>query len=284
MIRFLIALLFTMGLYADSRNLLIARNNASVPNPSPPVAGFTLWLDGQDLSTLFTNGIGTAPVVAGGTTGSSRVGKWTDKATGTNNVFEFGDSFGDTRPYYTNGVFGTKSALRFGFAANAVGRTILQSSNNTMFGAGSGNSFTILAVGSMHTSADTFGHLFNWGGASGFTVYQNNAAAAVTMLTPNFSTATGTIVENKGYVFAWVFDNTANTLTCFTNLSQASMVGSVTDNPPASAAFALGKRAGALQSGNYWQGMIAEMIVYPSALSGNDLTNSISFLKNKYGF
>lgn len=279
-----LSLSMALTMRADRRSLLIARNNSTTSNPEPPVAGFTLWLDAQDLSTMFTNGIGTvATVPAGSDLSSARVGKWVDKSNGgTNHVFEAGDiSLEDTRPYLTNGVFGTQKALRF--AQNVAGRSALQSSNNTVFGtAAVTDSFTLLAVGALQSSADVFDIFFSWKAAT-FEMLQNNASLAILFATPNFLATTGAIVENKGYVFTYVFDNAANTLTCFTNLSQASVVTSVTDNNPGSAEFAIGRRVDATVA-NFWHGFIGDVIVYPSALSGANLTNSITFLKDKYGF
>lgn len=280
------ALLLSAGLLfaADTRSLLLARNNASAPPATPPVAGFTLWLDAQDASTMFTNGIGTVPTVAAGSDLlGARVGKWVDKSSGgTNHVFEIGDlAAEDTRPYLTNGVFGARSALRF--AANATGRSALQSSNNTVFGTASiTDSFTLLAVGALQTSGDSFDIFFSWKAAT-FEMLQNNAALDVLFVTPLFSAATGPIVENKGYVFTYIFDNPADTLTCFTNLAQASTVGSVVANNPGTAKFAIGRRVDATVV-NFWHGFVGDVLVYPIALTGADLTNSITFLKDKYGF
>lgn len=280
----LLLLCLTCGAQDRHRALLIARNNAI---PSPPVAGFTLWLDASDPATMFTNGIGTVRTVAApdGSLDQARVGKWVDKsAGGTNHVYEVGDiAAEDTRPYLTNGVFGIRPSLRF--AQNVAGRSGLQASNNTVFGtAATSDSVSVFIVASLFTSPDTFDMLFTWesGAGTGFEMRKNNSATAVQFITPNFGAATGTIVANQGYVFSFLFNNAGDTATVFTNLAQAGTVGSMTDNNPGSAEFAIGRRVDATV-GNFWHGFVSEVLLYPSLLTGNDLTNTITYLKNKHG-
>jgi len=245
----------------------------------PPVAGYTMWLTTRDATTMFTNLAHTVQAVPNNATGG-RVAWWKDKslvANGTNNVFS--SSEGTARPQLTNSpALNNLNALRY---ITSDQNNLL--SSNTLLSTPVSSSITVLVAGIMQAPGQPYGSLFTWGGgASGEMRFRrNNTADQMELYHDPSDLISGNINTNQGYIFSFRINNTANTMEIWTNLV-VSASGADSGNMPASSKVGVGWMDNAGGNQFYWSGYIAEVLVYPSALSNTDMTNSINYLKTLY--
>ena len=111
----------------------------------PPVLGYTLWLDAQDESTLFSDHLGTVPAVVGGD-----VKFWADKS---GNDYHASNNSSDV-PTLRNGNIGTYNSLEF-----APPDQLFNSTDNPVSASGG---LTLFIVMLDTTVGDNLGSLFQF--------------------------------------------------------------------------------------------------------------------------
>ena len=257
----------------------LAALSASGGMAPPPVAGYTMWLTTRDATTMFTNLAQTVQAVPGSSTGC-RVAWWRDKSlvsNGTNSVFSLNQN--NERPQLTNvAALNNLNAIRYIFTDN---NNLL--SSNTLLSTPASSSITVLVAGVMTASASAYASIFTWGGgaASEMRFRRNNLADQLELYHDPSDLVTGNFNTNQGYIFSFRINNTANTMEIWTNLLVFAS-GADTGNMPGSSKAGVGWMDNAPGAVYYWNGYIAEVLVYPSALSNTDMTNSINYLKTLY--
>ncbi len=280
---FILLLLFTLPAFGQygykTAYGLPAINPPSSGISPPPLAGYTMWLTARDPSTMFTNLAHTIQATPNNSTGG-RVAWWKDKSlvsNGTNNVFA--SSEGTARPQLTNSpALNNLNALRYLVADQ---NNLL--SSNTLLSTPVSSSITVLVAGVMEASASAYASLFTWGGgaASEMRFRRNNLLDQMELYHDPSDLTTGNFNTNQGYIFSFRINNTANTMEIWTNLLVFASGGDA-GNMPASTVTGVGWMANAPGAVYYWNGYIAEVLVYPSALSNTDMTNAITYLKTLY--
>jgi len=231
---------------------------------NPPVAGYTLWLDGEDLSNITQSG--------------GSVSQWSDKS---GNSRHFTQSTGANQP--TTGtrrlnnrnvidfdgendvMFCPSSEGLFNYFHNATGGTaffvgVRDSGNGMMFG----NSTTTSAVG---VYTDLSGSMLISNGNSGY---------------PRASSATGiSIPTNTGFQTAYKFQTNAVVADRVkASLNGGSFVGTNSENSFLNSDNASNPMI--LANGSY-NGAIAEIIFYSGILSAGNITSTVNYLTAKWG-
>lgn len=233
---------------------------------NPPVAGYTLWLDGEDTSNITQSG--------------GLVSQWSDKS---GNSRHFTQSTGANQPATgtrrlnnrnvldfdgTNDLmFCPSSENLFNYFHGSTGGTaffvgVRDSGNGMMFG----NSTTSTAIG---VYTDLSGFMMITNGSSGY---------------PRASAATGiSIPTNTGFQTAYKFQGNA----AMANRVKASLNGGAFLGTASNEATFLPDGQAAsnpmiLANGSY-DGAIAEVVFYSGILSDGNITSTVNYLTAKWG-
>lgn len=245
----------------------------------PPVSGYVLWLAPEGAvfedNNAVTNGVAYGPIR-----------RWNDLSGYGNHAYRITElqwAGANFDPGYTlNGL----RIMQFGRNTNAganANKTGLATSNNiTLIGG-----FTLFWVGSFLPSTviqESAGAFFGYNnfellarrsqfGADLVRTYHN--AGGVELADP-------VTIGNSNYqVYAWTFNDTANTTALYRS---NNIIASATDNgaTPAAGRVSVGYRADDAVNSHINAG-IPEMILYTNALSATEISNVNVYLKNKYG-
>jgi len=215
------------------------------------ISGLVLWLDSTDLSTLWTDTAGTTQVASNG----DLVARWDDKSGQDNHVIE-----SVSAPVYN--TTGINSAPSLGFVDDSLLNTDFVLSQP----------FTVLMLADS-TGEDSAGSVFFDNNLTDRCVaYRDSGGLQLA------STSTTTITESSPtfglQVYTFVFNGTSSEI-------RESGNSLVTGNAGANGfdGFRLGKiRQSVLASLR-----IGQVLIYNSALSGNDLADVESWLADKGG-
>lgn len=235
---------------------------AGPSSPTPPVppfdpssiAGMLIWLDSSDAATVWQNSNGTTPAAADG----DPVGRWSDKS-GNNRHATQAD--GTKKPSIRLSVKNGKNAIQY----DGVNDTLALSATLTI-----PRNCTVFMV--TRQTAAGFQMIFEAGdpdtmvgsatSGNGILVYSNSM---------NFFNSTFTTVN----VWRLHQYNQSNTQQFLVSNSQ-----SFTRNVTTSAIGML--NMGVRNSSSYWNGYMAEIIIYNSQLSSGNIASVTSYLNNKW--
>lgn len=288
-------------LIAASANAQLTLNRATYPpllnaagaGGGPPVPGFTLWLRADDSSSTFTNNDATGAAAANG----ARVGTWLDRsAAATNHVYTIADGMKvdtggtDRRPFRSNSWFNGKAALCF------QGLEWLQSvTNNYTFGALTGAT-VVIGMSFNAKSGDAFDNPAGVGSGKLTWRTDNLSKRMAFAVNSGYCVDTTDWLDGRGYCFigrGWnsnAFDNPGIQGQFFwrenrngTNVCEGGVAGPF--NLPVTDFFCLGRIGQtAVPLTTFFQGAIAEIIVWPFALTDLQTSNVNFYVTNKYDF
>jgi hypothetical protein len=256
---------FTGQLYFDTTvdNLYQKNANAWVVagSYSPPVAGFSLWLDASDAST-FTYSSGTA------------VSQWNDKSANARNFTQATTSNQPSRiSNLQNGLPGVRfwqggadtfrwlerSSYDWAASASTV-FVVVQSSSTTAY----------QAIWAAKTSS---GLSYAISGATGkYALFKSAVTPYEYNLAPTVSNADVAVWKSAG------ISSGSATVTFYKNGTQASSTQTATGLSTSTIA-----QLGANNANESVQGYICEVLVYPSQLNDTDRTSVETYLKVKWG-
>jgi len=224
------------------------------------ISGIQLWLDSSDSGTLFQDTSGTIPVVNDG----DPVGLWRDKS---GNAKHATQSTNANRPLFKTSVQNSKNVLRF------------DGSNDGMAGSDTGFSTTTSTVFVICKSAiagtDNYPFMFGTDAATqlvGLTTYNNQMQ--ITQYGASTFVAFTTNAWNVIY-----FTKSSNNWTM--NLNGTSASTTMTTSTVLSGNYGIGFN----RSGNraFFNGDIAEVILYNSVLSTSQIQQVQAYLNQKWG-
>lgn len=245
---------------------------------TPPVSGYTMWIDPSDTSTVFTN---NPPTVLADNRDFIRFIK--DKSpNGTNNLIPAGNF--DWPEYRKTNMFST------GLAGCWLGSLIATNTNleiTTNRGA-----VTIFVVGKRLSTADSEPTLIGWGDngrAVAGVQFEDNGGSPYSMRAftiPSFPVVATSANLTNDVAYAWCvqFDaslGASSFLNIWTGYNKYTAVLSG-DPIPIGRVFGVGRYA-TVTSSLRWGGTWSEVIAYPRALSGLEITNTMNYLIPKWG-
>jgi hypothetical protein len=253
----------------------------AIPLPTPPVSGYSVWLDGADTSTITVSG--------------TAVTQWTDKSV---NAYTFTQGTSGNRPISGVTTKNGYNVIDFDGTNDYLGST---NSASTWDFLSSTAGQTFFLVGSMSSSATTSAAYLGTGNgtaAAGFVVELEPSITQFGQFSSN-GTGSGSIVYNNYQTSSWT-GNTYYYWTLQTNYAastpaargywQRNLGSTVATNTysatPAAAGHTLFIGATNTNSGNpaeYFYGSIAEILIYPSYLSAGNVTSIQSYLSTKWG-
>jgi len=259
--------------------------SANYPTFTPAsIANNILWLDGNDLTTLYqTSDCSTTAVSAN----NQPVGCWKDKS---GNGFNATQATNAQRPTYTTNQINSKPVLNFvsgNSATLGVGTALGKPANFT--------SFVVFNTSDVTTQQAVMGSSQN-GGANitdwGFVgIAMGNAPAGAFMTTISDGTNTSiarspALLSNNTYAMIGQRYTAGQALVdTFVNGSaytNTPWTGTAVSNGGTAYAFALGQ-CGAYAS-RFLNGNIAEVIIYNTALTNTQIEQVQAYLNTKYNF
>jgi hypothetical protein len=232
------------------------------------ISGCTLWLDGQDLTTLWQNTAASTPVTAVG----QSVNYWTDKSGANNHMTTSGLSV--TAPQYTN------LGINFGVTTNVSKMisvtTPAKSLNNTIF-------IVLTPVTTTNGASTVFSHQAASDRDANLFAVRGNAASTSFGIRSNSTqnAAVTTVVGNPTILYGTM---TSGTTYAFQALTTSSATLSATGTGAAAITTAAGPiYIGSDDSTNWCNAMISEVIYYQAVLTPNQIWNNLEYLENKWG-
>jgi len=242
--------------------------------PTPPVAGYQVWLDAADTSTISTTGVS--------------VTQWNDKSA---NAYTFTQGTALSRPTSGLTTRNSKNVITFdggdslGSTAAASTWAYLHSATSTVFIAAKNDLSTYGAL--MGTNNDT-------GVNRGFVIAQNSSAngdvgvytTSGTAVVVNNVTASG-LIGTATYFYTSIVGDPGNGTAANRSIIKVK-AGTDQKNNAATAAANSSTSTFNLQIGNAgngaspYTGAICEIIIYNSILSAGDITSVNSYLATKW--
>ena len=258
----------------------------SPANPSTPkgsfspanIGGLQLWLDASDASTLFTDSAGTIAATADG----DPVGRWADKSGNAAHALQ---TDGTQKPALKLAIKNSKNVCRFNSTTSKMLGTLLAKNTDC----------TIVAVVRMNTSdaswraACTTGFLNSTTATSGQIhglLKQNNTSNK--LLVSSFTGATdGNPSQSMGANWASAFATFTNT--AGTNRSRIWVNGTAAVSDPKTITtitdqgfvYYIGR--GLQAATEFWNGDIAELMIYNVSLDTDNQTSIQNYLNTKWG-
>lgn len=256
----------------------IVASAQKVSLPTPPIAGYVLWLDAADTATITLSG--------------SEVTQWNDKS---GNNYHFSQSTAAYRPASGTRTQNGYNVLDFGTNDNLVNNSAL--STFKFIHSAASTIFIACKFDVTNVTSHIFGN--NEGGISsafiGFNYYGSNSGKI------NIATA-------RGASGTWVIRNSSADSAVDTNFTYLTHIGDPTNGTAANrsdhrvktgAAIKNNADTGAVNTSNpdfyprigdydnganlAIDGMIGEILVYNSILSAGDITSTQSYLATKWG-
>lgn len=243
------------------------------------ISGLTLWLDGNDTSTLFDSDTGGNQVIGDGTA----VGRWQDKS---GNNYHATQSSASLRAVFKRSIRNNKNIIRFDGTddfytgiSNAIG-TLTANSKFTFFIAcipdltGRQPSFG----GGGIIGKRQFGDSRDWYfgvRSSGKFAFNNNAGSNACKV------SNSTLVTNTAYIIGASLDyNTSSIPTIYLGATAET-----TTNDDGSGGWGIGDGEigrGYTVSSYYFKGDLCEIIIYNSVLSISNRQKIVNYLNNKW--
>ena len=218
----------------------------------PPVGGYLAWYDAADTSTITLSG--------------SDVTGWADKAKIGNDLTVNG-----VAPTYTSRKINNITCVEFNGSTQSM-KSSLTASDNTS---------TYFVVALQDTSA-AVRSVFGSSAGNGICTYLDASRRIQLELQLSFAIFTSTLTPTNGIAFAMtnVYDTSVSNGTIAT-LNGVSQATTVTYTPTAALTLTLGAQTTTPTS--FWDGLIGEFIMYPTALSAPDRVLVETYLRSKWG-
>ncbi len=222
------------------------------------IAGLQLWLDAGDTNTITETG--------------RQVTNWSDKSGHGNDAIASGAS----RPTTNSGTLNGLNVIEFDGSSHAM---------STTFNA-SGGALTVFAVASTNEDNRVILGANDSGGVNSSSMGLGIMNRPV-MYTPNFAGALeGTTVVSAGPQFH-VFTMTHSGGTSAGREIFLNGISEASDRTAAAVAtissYSVGARNNSGVASNFWNGSIAEVLIYDSVLSDGDRDRVVSYLKSRWG-
>ena len=237
--------------------LTVARRSTYSPHPASggPVAGYTAWFDASQIT---------------GQADNTALSSWPDLSGNGNNLSQ---ATGAAQPTYYSSTAGKtvngKPAVWFDGTddwMSAAGSFTF--SQATVFVVGYPSSAgTVAMVGSDTANGPLE---FRANSSDGLDVLKQNVA--------NLASSTGTITTGTQHLVAVTIDQTGGAVTFYIDSTAAESHTGLS--------FSMGTgdlRVGSQALGEFWNGPIAELIVYTSVLNSTDVATNRADLKAKWG-
>lgn len=295
--KFIFSLCLSCSAQVFSPELIGTIAPAASSDSLPPVAGYIVWLDAGDPSTMFTNVAGTIQATGSVNNASKFVAKWQDKSIvsgGTNSVFMAIPGIPERRPALSNSLacFNNRPALIFAHRDfTTEERTWLQSeTNKTILGT---TGITVFAVGQYNIQAGTAGSQFDmlwtYGDGDTWELRRQNVSTNMESIGPAGGVPDPILGLRSDIGNCWItrcfnFNGAGgNNLTIWRNMT-ASNSASFNDAAwwPRQEGYCVGARWSTAARDNCWHGAIAEIIVYPWAMSIAEIASVNTYLTNKF--
>lgn len=255
--------------------------NPSTPNGSfspASISGLQLWLDASDASTLFTDSAGTIAATADG----DPVGRWADKSGNAAHALQ---TDGTQKPALKLQIKNSKNVCRFNSTTSKMLGTLLAKNTDC----------TIVAVVRMNTSDAGWRAACTTGFFDATTrntsqihglIKQNNTSNKL-MLTSFTGQTDGNPSQSMGADWSSAFGTFTNT--AGTNRSRIWVNGIAADSDPKTITsiidqgfvYYIGR--GYQASSEFWNGDIAELMIYNVSLDTNNQTSIQNYLNTKWG-
>jgi hypothetical protein len=250
-------MLGNLGIIADSYN---APGGGGGFLPSD-IAGLTLWLDADDAGTITDAGAGA-------------VSQWLDKSA---NAYALAQAVAGSRP--TTGTRTQNGRNVIDFDSDS-----LEVASNAPINNPSDGAWTIFAVALTDTVTGVH-RLLDGDAATRIGQYLridgNNAQSIGFVGATSKTDAAGvTLSASTAYLFRSVNGGTTTIETSVDATSNGTTALGGTQNYSATIPLSLGK---ALSTSQFWDGWIAEVIAYNTALSGTDVSDVETYLTSKWG-
>jgi hypothetical protein len=246
-----------------------------------PVAGYNVWLDASDTATITQSG--------------NAVSAWTDKSA---NAYVFQQLTAVNKPTTNTRTINSKNVIDFDGTSDFLESTAAASTWNFMHNATGATTFMVV-----NTDANAGANALlatNQAGTTTPGVYYYVAPGGADQYDRVLISGTsGTYVVNNRIDIAdtWL-NGTTQALGLLTDPSNATTLSraKLYRNNNTNVAINGGADGGGYSTnnatntlnicggaGNYLNGMVAEIIIYNSQLSGADITSNMNYLKTKWG-
>lgn len=263
------------------RNPILGIAASGVTGAGSPVAGYNVWLDASDTSTI--------------THSSNAVSAWTDKSA---NAYVFEQLTSTAKPTTNTRTINSKNVLDFDGTSDFLESTASAGTWSFFHNATGSTSFIVL-----NTDANSGANaLLSTNQGSGTTpglYYYVSPGGADQYHRVLVSGTSGTyVVNNRIDASAVWLNGTTQALGLITDPSNATTLAraKLYRNNNTDVAVNGGADGGAFSTnspfntlnlfggaGNYLNGMVAEIIIYNSQLSSADITANMNYLKAKWG-
>ena len=228
------------------------------------ISGLVLWLDANDISTLFQDDGLATPVTADADT----VGGWTDKSGAGNDIIQATSA---NRPTYKTGIQNGLPVVRLDGTNDSL---------DGLFAAATTQPLTIFAVaamvaGDVNDGGDHF--LFDGENATNRIIFGQNS-----ITTPDDFTV---------YAGSWLATGEASSSnwlvwTGLINAASSEMwhngVSIGAGDPGAKILDGITVGSSHAQNASFWEGDIAELLIYDAALSATDRQTVETYINNKW--
>lgn len=249
--------------------LAVASLSVSASNvtwdPSYLGSALAMWLDGQDLTTMFTTSAETTPTANGGS-----VGRWKDKS---GNGWHADQSTASAKPTRSDSALNGKLGLTFDGGDTLVAQN---------FGALTAGEFWVVFRGSgVSAGADVIGKWTIGSVSSYILTYANTTTPTLTALFRGSSTtvanaqSTNTVMVGRSRFSA----GSPGSVTAQVD-SLSTATGSFTYTNIGTDTFQVGQRNGGTNS---LTGAVGEVIVVNRVLTAGEVTSMQAYLRAKWG-
>lgn len=257
-------------------------------NPSefspPQISGLELWLDSSDSSTIYQSAGGSLAVSDG-----DPVGQWQDKSGKSRHATQ---TDGTKKPGLKVGIKNGKNIVRFDGSNDSLvisgsnsSLAFLHKTDSTIFVVFSGSKLaTTGLIDSTAGSSAYTGHSIYWANDGSFTQFITNSSGSGATA-PISNTSSASYFSGQYSVLSAVAkpaNGTASNRGSFVLNSSSSVQNNTNTGTPSSGNATNSYTIGSLQAGYYLNGDIAEMIIYSSALSDQDLSIVNGYLNKKW--
>lgn len=274
--------------WAPLLNSIVSILNTGAPVVvTPPVSGYSLWLDAADTSTI--------------TSSSNAVSNWLDKST---NAYNFAQSTAAYKPTTNTRTINSKNVIDFDGTADGLKLTSAATVMNYL----SRTATTWFFVGISDSTTTAYSAFATEAGSTSRTgiLYIHNASDKIVAACDGGDNGGGG--DNRA-IYAVTSTTSVNTNAFYTtvksdptNATAASRAkiqinagsdegtntatgtaGAYNTENPMTIGYLWDNYGGGDTSYYFWNGAIAEILIYPSALSGGDITSVKSYLATKWG-
>jgi hypothetical protein len=262
-----------------------ASNSVTPAVSAPPVAGYTVWLDAADASTI-TIGSGsgasawtskTSPAYVWSMSTGAKQPQYNTRTQNGKALLDFNGGFGDKQALTSNSSNGTwkfttdgDASYFFAFLSDQSPAPGVLMTNNA-FGSPGNGAFWGYATSGRLTWDLYFGSAGQTAVGAGFT--QPTSSVSTFLIGSILTDPTNGTAANRSFIrynLGTVYNQNTNT------------AGPNTSGDPSSN-LTVGGSSGAPSNGDYFDGVIGEIIMYNYKLSDSDRNSTISYLMSKWG-